>query len=465
MKKKLIIAGVVLVVIVGGGYALIGVDISMKNPWLDGRTEPAKLGDLEIPVTAVGMVEASRLIEIKSKASGQVSQIHVVEGQMVKAGAVLVKLDPIDETRNVETGQANLDRVASALEKARISLANYENDLPLLTRLAQARLEDAEARLADAEYRYKKALEYRKKNVAAESEEVYAKTVHDTAKAQRDVAKTELERARNNEEIVVRVAQEDVKQAAAAELEARKRLDEWKLRLDETTVRAKSDGMVYSIKVREGEMIQSGTVSLMGGTALMFLADTSAMFVTAQVDEADIGSIRLIAPDYARPGRTQKLSEELYREHARRLIEGMEDRTVDVTVDAYRSETYKGVIERILPEPIRVNNALAFRVRVRLVGEDLQKLMGLQADLSFTTQKHENVVLVKNEALASEGRQCFVYVPVPGKPRDEEKRPVEIGMTDGTFTHIKSGVEAGDLVFIKRPHKTKKEQKESEKSG
>jgi multidrug efflux pump subunit AcrA (membrane-fusion protein) len=98
-----------------------------------------------------------------------------------------------------------------------------------------------------------------------------------------------------------------------------------------------------------------------------------------------------------------------------------------------------------------------------LVGEDLEKLMGLQADLSFTSEKQEEVVLVKNEALNSEGRKCFVYKPVPGKPRDEEKVPVEIGKTDGTFTHIISGVEAGEAVFIKRPHKTEKEKKDSEK--
>jgi HlyD family secretion protein len=463
MKKKLIIIGIVVLVLVVGVFALCQGNLGLKNPWLDGQTEEATRGDLVIPVTATGMVEPARLIEIKSKASGQVARIHVVEGQMVKAGDLLVTLDPIDETRNVEVTRASLDRAESAKEKAEITLANYRADLPRLTRLAQARLDETEAGLADAEYRYNRTKEYLEKDVASESEEVYAKTAYQTAKARRDAARVEIERARNNEDILIRGGQEDVNQAAAAMRESQKRLDEAQTRLDETKVEAKSDGMVYSILVREGEMIQSGTISLMGGTALMFLADTSAMFVMAQVDEADIGSIRGIAPEYARPGRTQKLAEEVYRQKAQEVVAEFQDRIVEVTVDAYRSETYQGVIERILPEPIRVSSALAFRVRVRLVGEDLDKLMGLQADLSFTTEKQEGVVLVKNDALHSEGRKCFVYVPVPGKPRDEEKVPVEIGKTDGTYTHIESGLEAGDLIFVKRPHKTEKEKRASEK--
>jgi multidrug efflux pump subunit AcrA (membrane-fusion protein) len=98
------------------------------------------------------------------------------------------------------------------------------------------------------------------------------------------------------------------------------------------------------------------------------------------------------------------------------------------------------------------------------VGDDLEKLMGLQADLSFTTAKVQNVVIVKNEALQSEGHECYVYMPVPGKTREEEKRAVTIGTTDGTFTEVKSGVDAGDAVYTKRPQKTEKEKKASDKT-
>ena len=463
MKKKLIIVGVVAVVIIVAIAVLWQMDFGLANPWLDGQIEKAELGDLVIPVTATGIIEPARVIQIKSKAGGQVSKIHVVEGQMVKAGELLVELDPVDEKRNMEARRADLDRVTSSHEKTNLALENYKIDLPLQTRQAKARLEDATARLEDAQYRWEKMKTYIEGKSAADVEGVTTKASYLVAVATKELARVEYERAQNNESILLRSAQEDLKQAEALQEVAQKQLDEAQLRLDEATVKARSDGMVYSILIHEGEMIQSGVASFTGGTPLMVLADVSAMFVMAQVDEADIGAIRDTAPTYAQPGLTEKLAEEVYQQKAREIMEQSQDRIVEVKVDAYRQVDYHGVIERILPEPIRVSGALAFKVRIRLVGEDLEKLMGLQADMSFTTHKEQGLVLVKNETLHSEGRNCFVYVPVPGKPREEKKVPVEIGMTDGTSTEIKSGLNAGDPVYTKRPQKTERE-KEKEKA-
>lgn len=465
MNKRLIIAGVVVLILVAGIYGLSKARIS--NPWLEGERETAKLGSLVIPVTATGTVQANRFITIKSKASGQVDRIHVVEGQVVQVGDILVELDPVDEKRRLEASQANLDRAQSAYEKTKIALENQRLDLPLQTRLAEARLQDAEARLKEASYRWEKMKGYVEGNVAGDVEAVSTEAAYLVAKAARDLAAYDLERARNNQTILLKSAEQDVVQAEAAYVTSQKDLDEAKLRLEETTVRARSAGMVYNIIVNQGEMIQSGTSGFTGGTPVMTLADISAVYVSAQVDEADIGAIRKIAPDYARPGTSTKQSDEEYTRLAEARLAELGGQGVEVTVEAYRANTYQGVIERILPEPQRINNALAFNVRVRLVGDDLQKLIGLQADLSFTTEKLDHIVLVKNEALFSEGRDCYVYVPVKKSSGrwGEEKKPVKIGATDGTFTEIVSGIKAGDDVWVKRPRETEREKEESENAG
>lgn len=441
---------------VGIGFAIVLLiyavtQIRVGNVWLDGEKEPAKLGTLIIPVTATGTVQGNKLIQIKSKAGGQVSKIHVVEGQPVKVGDTLIELDPVDEKRNVEARQADLDRSRSAHEKALIALSNQKLELPLQTQRARARLDRAA-------FEWAKMKEYKDKGFANDME--YVRTQSDF-----DLADADYKTAKNNETILLKNAEQDVVQAEAASRAAQKLLDEAKLRLDETVVRARSPGMVYSIQIREGEMIQSGTQSFTGGTPVMMLVDTTAVLVMAQVDEADIGAIRKIAPEYARPGTSTKLTDEQYAERAADQLNEKLNKKVEVTVEAYRGEVFEGVIERILPEPKRVNNALAFDVRVRLVGKDLQHLIGMQADLSFTTEKIDNVVLVKNEALVSEGRDCYVYIPVrtgPGGRWDEERRSVRIGVTDGTNTEIISGLKPGDEVWTKRPRKTEKERQQSE---
>ncbi len=450
IPRKWLVIGAVALVLVFLIYLVSLVRVG--DILLAGEREQAKLGTLVIPVTATGTVQGNKVIQIKSKAGGQVQKIHVVEGQLVKDGDTLIELDPVDEKRNVEARQADVDRAKSAYEKSLIALENQKLELPLQTQRAQARLDDAA-------FHWTKMKEYKDKEIAGDVEFV-------TTKANYEMADADLKTAKNNESILLRNAQQDVAQADAALRAAQKLLDEAKLRLDETVVRARTSGMVYSIQVREGEMIQSGTQSFTGGTPVMTLIDTTAVLVLAQVDEADIGAIRKIAPDYARPGSSVRLEDDEYARRAAEHLAEKLNRKVEVTVEAYRGQSYEGVIERILPEPKRVNNALAFDVRVRLVGDDLQKLIGLQADLSFTTEKLEDVLLVKNEALVSEGRECFVYVPVRGPSGrwDEEKRAVRIGVTDGTFTVVLSGLKAGDEVWTKRPRKTDREREESEKS-
>lgn len=481
MAKKLTILGVFVVVFIAGIAVVKNTNLlSLSNVWLDGQKEEVTRGTLVIPVTATGTVEARQLIQIKSKASGVVTDIPVIEGQMVKKGDVLIKLDPVDENRNVEARKAELQRATSAWEKSKIALEKQRVDLPLQTKVAEARLKDAEAKLKDAEFRWNRVKRLGERS-ASTQELSTNESSFEVAEAARDMAKLDLERARNDEIVLLQSAEQDVVQAKAAADAAEKAWEDAKQRLAETTVRARSDGMVYKIQVRQGETIQSGTSSFAGGTPLMMLADVESMFVIAQIDEADIGAIRQIAPKNARPGQAEKYDEAEYIRIAMEIIAAAENdeatakeekhivgRPVEVKVDAYPSEEFKGVIERILPEPERANNAIAFRVRIRLIGEDLQKLMGLQADLWFKTEEKKGVVLVKNEALRSEGRDCYVYVPYRNSPRErwsEKKVPVKVGKTDGTFTEILSGIDAGAEVWVKRPKLTDKEKRESERTS
>lgn len=481
--KKLIIAVVIIGGLVAGGYGVS--KYQLKNSWLDGVKEKTKRGDMVIPVTASGLVEPDEYIQIKSKAGGQVMNIHVVAGQRVKKGDILVELDPVDENRTVEARQADVNRLESAWEKAKTTLRNQEIDLPLQSIEAVARLSDAQAKLDNIEYQWERIQRFAKSDTAGENEVKIAKSNLDSARAALDMAKVGVDRAKNNQDILIKLATQDVSQAEAMLQQMRKELETAKQRLAETKIISPADGMVYRVDVKQGEMIQSGTASFTGGTPVMTLADTSAMFVMAQVDEADIGMIRDIAPDFAKPGMTRELSAEEVADYTTRVMKTKETpttqevqkamavdsvlsgRPVDVTVDAYRNETFTGVIERILPEPQNLANVITFRVRVRLVGPDLEKLLALQADLSFTTKSLSNVVLVKNDALFSEGKQCFVYVPWrknDRSPWDEEKRLVKIGSTDGTFTEVVDGLKADEDVWIERPEKTQREKEAAKKS-
>lgn len=522
MKKVVII--VIIAIVLGGGVVLAKVGLpSLGLNFLDGERGQVTRGDMKVPITAVGTVESRKLIEIKFKASGVLTQIHTVEGAMVQEGDILAELDPIDEKRNVEAREAAFSRVQSLLEKAQINLEDLKVQLPLRTRDAEQRLVDATANHDNAEYQFNRIKGFYEKGNGSENEFITTRAAYQRAAAAKQMAEIALKVAKQNETVMVRQAEQDVAQAQANVREAQASLDDAKQRLSETTIVAPSPAMVYSILRKEGEMIQSGTMTLGGGTPIMYLADVSSMFVMAQVDEADIGAIRDIAPKYARPGMTKRLTEEEYRQKGERIIRlfdeseehdattraaastaddpakdqpssdkapshdvvydhskddnpdanapdsvrsELEGRPVKITVEAYRNEEFRGVIERILPDPIQSGGSVAFRVRIRIFGEDVQKLMGLQADLSFETKSQDDVLLVPNEALRSEGTECYVWVPYrePGAKRDGSKKVwVDIGETDGVNTVIIKGLKEKDDVWIKTPVLTQAERKDQEK--
>lgn len=491
MSKKKMYLLIGLAVMVAAGVWFVP-KFRLPNLWLDGKWEEVVVGDLEIPVSASGTVVGEDLVEIKPKASGEVTEILVKEGMMVHAGDLLVKLDPVDETRNLERAQADLDRAEAAWEQSKIRLDEAQKNRPLDINMAQARVAQMAASMKQAE------LEVRKlKDVSDKTEiEVERATANfNGAKATYDQAVVDLDRAKNTSPIAIRTAEQDVKVAKAVFDMAVKTVDETRLRLKETNIFSPIDGMIYAIRIAKGNIVQSGKTSLTGGTPLLTIANNTKMYVVAQVDEADIGSVRKIAPAFARPGQTRIVSDEELlaappsRNNAeptprsaasapstqpnpedvalaRNAEAALVGQRVSVTVEAYRDETYEGVIERILPEPRSVSNVVTFDVRIRLIGADLQKLQGLQADVQFTSDRVLNVLKVKNEALVSEGKECFVYVPFresDNVPWDEKKVAVKIGLTDGTFTQIREGLQKGERVWVKRPVKTEEEKAKEKK--
>ncbi|MEE8170952.1 MAG: HlyD family efflux transporter periplasmic adaptor subunit [Phycisphaerae bacterium] len=477
MKKLfigLIVAAGIIVVSVWGLRGL-----RLKS-FLDGKDEQVIRGDLVIPVAASGSVEANELVEIKAKASGEVQAIHVVPGQMVQKDELLAELDPVDEKRNVQRTQAAYDRAASMFEQSKIRLEENKQNRPLDATMAEERLAQMDAQLEQAQ------IEFDRLQDISDKTEIETRRVANnlaSAKAVRDQAQAEFDRATNNVDLAIGLAEQDVAVAKAAMDVAKQDLDDANQRLSETKIHAPLDGMVYSIRVRRGEVIQSGKTSLTGGTALMYIADVSRMYVMAQVDEADIGAVTKIAPDFARPGKTRLVTDEeliasaplppigtigdadaeaAAAEEIQVETPDLTGRRVKVSVDAYRDDDFEGIIERILPEPVQIQNVVTFKVRIRVLGSNLHRLMGLEADVQFTADRVSGALLVKNEALVSEGKDVYVYVPFRDSESDpwfEKKIPVEIGLTDGTFTHIREGLDEGARVWVKRPRLTQRERK------
>ncbi|MCL2330805.1 MAG: HlyD family secretion protein, partial [Phycisphaerae bacterium] len=122
MKKVIVFIVVIGVLIVG--YNLL-LKVQVVN-LLDGKTVTVRRGDLEVPITSSGRIEAATMAQIKSKATGEVIKIFPAVGEIVETGEIIVELDKSDEQRNVERAQADHDRAVIAYDRAEITLKEAE---------------------------------------------------------------------------------------------------------------------------------------------------------------------------------------------------------------------------------------------------------------------------------------------------------------------------------------------------
>jgi HlyD family secretion protein len=188
----------------------------------------AEQRSLEVTAEAAGLIEPIRLVEVKSKASGEITSLHVETGDAVRRGDLLGEVDPRD---------------------VRNTYAQAEADLAV-----------AQARMATARAQKERSEELRKANVITEQEYESATFEEANARAQLVKAQVNLELARE--------------------------------RLSDVTIRAPTDGIIISKTVEEGTIIQSASQNISGGSIIFTMADLSEMQVRTLVDETDLGKIR-----------------------------------------------------------------------------------------------------------------------------------------------------------------------------
>ena len=215
----------------GMRIALVGALVSAckeETPPPPYLAVPVERRDIVVSAQASGAIHPDTTVEVKSKASGEVLQLHVETGQVVKRGAPLVRID----ARN-----------------ARNALAQ-----------ARADLEVAKARLANATSQKARADELFKSRSITEQEHEQALLDHADARS-----------------AVVR-AQVDV--------------DNADIQLEDTDVRAPITGTILEKSVERGQVIASATSNVSGGTTLMKMANLNQVQVRTLVDETDIGKIQ-----------------------------------------------------------------------------------------------------------------------------------------------------------------------------
>ncbi len=245
-KKKIIIliSAIAILVIIGivkGGSSKKGMEVS---------AEKAEKRTLIETVAASGKIQPETEVVISSDVSGEIIDMPVREGDQVKKGDLLLKINP-------DLVESALSRAEAALNTTRANLAG-----------SKARLAQSEAQFTNAEASFKRNEKLHKDNVISDSE-------YDNSLSSFQVAKADAEAARES----VQAAVFNVKSAEAT-------LKEAKENLGRTSIYSPMDGTITKLSKEKGERVV-GTAQ-MAGTEIMTVADLSIMEVAVEVNENDI---------------------------------------------------------------------------------------------------------------------------------------------------------------------------------
>ena len=351
-------------------------------------------GDIAVTVEASGTIEPVAKVEVKSKASGEILELGAEIGDTVEAGRLLVRIDPRTPQNGVDQAQAELN---AALQRQKT---------------AETQLERGD-RLRENAW----------------------------------INQSELE-----------ALELEVANTRAASVAARVALENARIGLEDTEVRAPSAGTILTRLVERGQVISSPTRDVGGGTVILTMADLTRVRARVRVDETDIG----------------------------KLAPGMPSR---IQVAAFPGREFEGAVEKIEPQAVVDQNVTMFAVLINVDNQEALLKPGMNVDVIFDVAEREGVLTLPVMALRaardvdataeilaldadelrsaigagfdaarrgprstadnggalSLGRGLWVVALQDGR---EVPTPVETGITDLDRVEITGGLAAGDSVLL-----------------
>lgn len=384
--------GVALLVVLG--VVLMG----RQNQTANRRyvSEDATIGKLVVTVSATGTLQPTKSVDVGSELSGTLATVLVDENDQVKKGQLLAQLD----TAKLKDAVAKSD---AALAAARASVAQ-----------AQATVAESRASFS----RMKQVSELSGGKVPARTE--------------MESAEATLQRA---------VANQASARAAVVQAEAALKTDQ--TNLAKATIRSPVDGVVLTRKVEPGQTV----VAAMTIPVLFTLAeDLTRMELQVQVDEADVGTVKLGQP-------------------------------ASFTVAAWPGRNFPAAIKRVGLGSTTTDNVVTYKTVLTVSNDDLALRPGMTATATIVTAQRDNALLVPNAALrfsppkSTQASERSVVSSLLPRPPSEPKRqtvsptagttqlwvldngapkavPVKTGVSNGRFTEIVGGeLKAGMAVI------------------
>ena len=185
----------------------------------------------------------------------------------------------------------------------------------------------------------------------------------------------------------------------------------------QTQVRATVSGMVLDVPVKAGNQVIEAN-NFNEGTSIASLADVKQMIFEGKVDESEVGKIK----------------------------EGL---PLEITVGAIEDQKFDAILDYIAPKGVAENGAIQFEIKGSLKKMDSTFIRaGLSANASIILEKAEKVLAIREALVQYDDDTKKPYVEIETGDQQFERKDVELGISDGIFVEVKSGINKDDKIKV-----------------
>ena len=437
LRKKLL----PVMLVIGAASGLGAWTYFHKQHGVQYRTLPVERGHVNATISATGNPNAVVTVQVGSQVSGNIMALSADFNSKVKKGQLIARIDPQIFQARVDAAQATVGAAQGAfynaqaqVQKSQADIANAEANVMV----ARDNTQKAQVALVDAKSKLDRRIQLANEGVLSKEDRETAQATYDEAVSSQRAAQAQEQAAQqslNSSKAQLQIAHAQESSASAQVKQATATLQQAQIDLDHTYITAPVDGTVVSRQVSVGQTVAA---SLSAPTLFEIAQDLTKMQVDTNVDEADIGRVQV-------------------------------GQQATFTVDAYPSRVFRGAVMAIRKAPINTQNVITYDVVIGVSNEDLKLFPGMTANVKILVDHVDNTLKIPNAALrfkpadsapaataktrgqrsgsrqGNPGSQNIWILGSNGKP---QAVPVQLGITDGTWTQVKSGgLEEGQTVI------------------
>ena len=407
------------------------------------QTATVERSKVQASISATGNCNPVVTVQVGSQVSGDIKALYADFNTKVKKGQLVAEIDPQPFQARVDQAKAFLDSARTAVASAQAQMAKADADLASARASVanqKAAIAKAKAAADDAKTKLGTQKSLFQDGIVAKQDYDTAQSTYDQAAAEQDAASAQLDAANHqvqSGQATYQLAKTQLASAQAQVAQAQASLAQAQLDLDHTKIVAPVDGTVIA---RQMDVGQTVAASFQAPTIFQIAQDLTKMQVDTNVDEADVGQVKL--------GQTARF-----------------------TVDAYPGTNFLGTVTQIRQAPINVQNVITYDIVVGVPNPDLKLFPGMTANVKILTNEADAALKIPNAALRFRPADLAAPTSVHAAGRkqqsdgttvwvlgqDGKPKPVKVtlGITDGLYTAVNAGdLKPGDKVITASVSKT-----------